>query len=160
MKLATKLSLGLVLALAAPIAAGAAGDQPAGGASTERMQRWATEHKARMDARLEDTKDALKLRPEQYPLWEAFESSVREADKTLMDDTREMMQSRDKMSPPERLDMMSRHMAHRAASMKKVAEAAKPFYANLDDAQKQNFSARWVYQRGDAGGGWEPEYWQ
>ena len=158
MRLAT--TFALCVALAAPIAAKAAGDQPAGSAATERMQHWAADHQARMDARLDDMKDALKLTAKQYPLWEIFETTVRSADKARMDDMREMMQNRERMSPVERLDAMASHMARRAADVKKIAEAAKPFYASLDDTQKRKFSARWVDLGGDAGGTWEPGNWQ
>ena len=158
MRLAT--TFALCVALAAPIAAKAAGDQPAGSAATERMQHWAADHQARMDARLDDMKDALKLTAKQYPLWEIFETTVRSADKARMDDMREMMQSRESMSPVERLDVMASHMARRATDMKKIAEAAKPFYASLDDTQKRSFGATWVDAAGDFGGSWEPEYWR
>ena len=113
-----------------------------------------------MDARLDDMKDALELTAAQYPLWEVFESAVKNADKARMDDMREMMQNRERMSPVERLDVMASHMARRAADVKKIAEAAKPFYASLDDLQKRKLSARWVDFRGDAGGTWEPGNWQ
>ena len=160
MRLATTPALALCVGLAAPIAAMAAGDQPAGAASPERMQQWAADHQTRMDARLDDMKDALKLTDKQYPLWEAFETAVRNADKVRMDDMRDVMQNRERMSPVDRLDAMAGHMTRRAAELKKVAEAAKPFYASLDDTQKRNFSARWVDVGGDAGGTWEPGNWQ
>jgi hypothetical protein len=43
------------------------------------------------------------------------------------------------MSPIDHLDVMAGHMARRAAELKKIAEAAKPFYASMDDTQKRNF---------------------
>jgi hypothetical protein len=157
MRLANILALALCVALAGPIAAKAAGDEAAG---AELMQHWAAVHQARMDARLDDMKGALKLTASQYPLWEVFEAAVRNADKGRMDDMREMMQNGARMSPFERLDVMSSHMARRAADVKKIAEAAKPFYASLDEAQKRNFGARWVDVGGDPGGSWEPENWR
>ena len=160
MRLATMLALALCVGLAAPIAGRAAGDQPPGTAGAERMQQWAADHQARMDAKLDDMKDALKLTDKQYPLWEAFETAVRNADKVRMDDMRDVMQNRERMSPVDRLDAMAGHMTRRAAELKKVAEAAKPFYASLDDTQKRSFGARWVDAAGDFGGSWEPEYWR
>jgi zinc resistance-associated protein len=150
----------------------AAGDQPAESARAERMKHWAGDHQAMMDARLGGMKEALKLTATQYPLWEAFETAVRGGDKVRMDDMREMMQNRERMSPADRLDVMAGNMAHRAAELKKISEAAKPFYASLDDTQKRNFGllsrqmlmsgmgVRWVEEGGDVGGDWLPEHWE
>ena len=79
--------------------AAAAGDQSAEAASSERMQHWASDHRAMMDARLGGMKEALKPTADQYPLWEAFEDAVRNADKARVDDMREMVQNRERMSP-------------------------------------------------------------
>jgi hypothetical protein len=137
----------------------------------ERMQHWAADHQTMMDARLGGMKEALKLTANQYPLWEAFENAVKNADKTRMDDMREMMQNRERMSPVERLDAMSDRMARRAAELKTIAEKAKPFYASMDETQKRNFQVlgremlmerggpMWEDVGGDAGGSWVPEHW-
>jgi LTXXQ motif family protein len=152
-------------------AAGAAGDQSAEAASSERTQHWASDHRAMMDARLGGMKEALKPTANQYPLWEAFEDAVRNADKARTDDVREMMQNRERMSPVERLDATAGHMARRAAEVKVIAEAAKPFYASLNDTQKRNFAMLgretlttrggpiWEESAGDAGGTWLPAQW-
>jgi hypothetical protein len=157
-------SFGLTAALAAD-------DQSSEAAHTERMQHWMADHEAMMDARLEGTKAVLKLTPEQYPLWEAFENSVRGAGKARMDDMRQMMEKRGRMSPPERMDAMAAHMARRAAEMKTIAETAKPFYGSLDDTQKRKFGLlgsemlmaadgpMWEEEGGDAGGTWVPGHW-
>ena len=171
MRLATILAFALCVALIAPIAATAAGDQPRAAASAEQMQHWAADHEAMMDARLGGMKEVLKPTATQYPLWEAFENAVRNADKARVDDMREMMQNRERMSPVERLDAMAGRMARRAAELKTIAGAAKPFYDSLDDTQKRNFQlvgremlmARagptWQDFGGDAGGSWVPENW-
>jgi hypothetical protein len=158
-------SLGLTTALAA-------GDQSAEAAHKERMQRWAANHEAMMDARLGGMKAALKLTPEQNPLWEAFENTVRGASKARMDDMREMMENRERMSPVEHMDMMSAHMARRAEELKKISAAAKPLYGSLDDTQKRKFELlghemmmaasgpMWEEGLGgDAGGTWVPGHW-
>jgi hypothetical protein len=165
--------LGALTAVAISVsvsAVSAAGDQPT--AAAERMQHWTADHQAMMDARLGGMKEALKLTPNQYPLWEIFETSVRDGAKVRTDDMREMMRNRERMSPVERLDVMAGHMARRAAELKKIAEAAKPFYASLDDTQKRNFGllgrqmimdatgARWIEAGGDPGASWEPEHWE
>lgn len=96
---------------------------------------------------------------------------MRNADKTRMDDGRDMMQNRERVSPIERLDAMADRMGRRAAEVKRIAEAAKPFYASLDDAQKRNFAMlgretlttgdgpMWEDSGGDAGGTWLPAHW-
>jgi LTXXQ motif family protein len=152
-------------------AAFAADNQSAEAAHTERMKHWAVDHEAMMDARLGGMKAALKLTQDQYPLWEAFENTVRGAGKARMDDMREMMENREHMSPTERMDAMAAHMARRAAEFKTIAEASKPFYASLDDTQKHKFGLlgremlmaaggpMWEDFGGDAGGTWVPGHW-
>jgi len=81
-------------------AAVAAGDQSTEAAHKERMQHWAADHEAMMDARLGGMKAALKLTPDQIPLWEAFENAVRGGAKATMDDMHEMMENGEHMSPP------------------------------------------------------------
>src|SRR5271165_3090174 len=76
----------------------------------ERMQHWMANHETMMDARLGGMKEVLKLTPEQYPLWEAFETAVRNADKERMETMRQMMQNREqfeKMSPADRMEAMA-----------------------------------------------------
>jgi hypothetical protein len=77
----------------------------------ERMQHWAADHESMIDARLGDMKGALKLTPDQNPLWEAFENAVRNGAKARTDDMRQMMENREHMSPIERLDAMAGDMA-------------------------------------------------
>jgi hypothetical protein len=154
-------SFGLTAALAA-------GDEAA---RTERIQHWAADHEAMMDAGLAGMKAGLKLTPDQNPLWEAFENAVRGAGKARMADMRQMMENRGRMSPTERMDAMADHMARRAAELKTIAQAAKPFYGSLDDSQKRRFGLlgrqmlmaeggpMWEELGGEAGGTWVPEHW-
>jgi zinc resistance-associated protein len=147
-------------------AAFAAGDQ----SPTERMQHWAADHEAMMDARLGGMKAALKLTPDQNPLWEAFENAVRGGVKTHMDDMRQMMENGERMSPVERMDAMAGMMTRRAEALKAVAGAAKPLYGSLDETQKHKFGLlgrdmlmaggpMWEEEGGDAGGTWVPGHW-
>ena len=48
-------------------------------------------------------------------------------------------QDAERMSPVERLDRMADRLAQSGASLKKIADAAKPLYASLDDGQKRIF---------------------
>ena len=132
-------AVALSLSSFALITAVAAGDQSAETTRSERMQQWAADHAAMMDARLGGMKAALKLTPDQNPLWEAFENAVRGRVKAHMDDMRQMMESGERMSPVERMDAMAGIMARRADALKMIAQAAKPLYGNLDDTQKRKF---------------------
>ncbi len=127
------------------LAAGAApGDQPSGPAGMERMQHWAADREAVLEAKLTGMKAGLKLTPDQEKLWGPFESAVRDSAKMRMDAMQEMMEARDhgeRMSPVDRLDAMADRLAKAAASLKTIADAAKPLYASLDDSQKHSFGA-------------------
>jgi zinc resistance-associated protein len=149
----------------------AAGDQSAEAAHQERMQHWAADHEVMMDAGLGGMKAALKLTPDQNPLWEAFEDAVRGAGKSRADDMRQMMENRERMSIVERTGAAADHMARRADALKKISEAARPLYGSFDDTQKHKFELvdREMMMTaslpgteelgGDAGSAWVPGHW-
>ena len=146
-------------------------DQSAEAAHQERMQHWAADHETMMDARLGGMKAALKLTPEQNPLWEAFENAVRGGARSRMDDMRQTMENRERMSSVERMDATAGHMARRADDLKTIAQAAKPLYGSLDDTQKRKYellhretmmaaSVPMAEElEGNAGGAWMPGHW-
>jgi zinc resistance-associated protein len=112
----------------------------------ERMQRWTQDHAALLDAKLAGLKAGLKLTPDQEKLWGPFESSVRESAQMRQDRMKARMQRQDenrddaaRMSPIDRLDQMADRLAEGGASLKKIADSAKPLYASLDDGQKHVF---------------------
>jgi hypothetical protein len=130
----------------------------------------AADHEAMTDAGLGGMKAALKLTPDQNPLWEAFENAVRGAGKARMDDMRQMMENRERMSSVERMDATAGHMARRPDELKKISEAAKPLYGSLRDTQKHKFellgremmmaaSGPMWEELGDAGGTWVQGHW-
>jgi len=135
----------------------AAADESSGPAM-QRMQRWAADHDAMLDARLAGLKAGLKLTPDQDKLWPPFETAVREAAKLHMEQMKGMMERMHKMremmrdgnesedmnemaavSPLDRLEAMGQRLSERGAAITKVADAAKPLYASLDDSQKRLF---------------------
>jgi|SRR5271166_1142349 len=127
---------------AAAIAAGAAPAEQSGPTGTERMQHWAADREAVLDAKLTGMKAGLKLTPEQEKLWGPFEASVRDGAKSRMDAMQKMMEMRDSgehMTPIDHLDTMAERLSQAAANMKKIADTAKPLYASLDDTQKHLF---------------------
>ena len=126
--------------------------------SMRSMDQWAADHAALLDAELAGLKAGLKLTPDQEMLWAPFETAVREAAKMRMEHMHGMMERMDKMrstemgmgtdmnmeeghpmSPIDRLDMMATHLTQAGTALKKVADAAKPLYASLDNPQKRIF---------------------
>ena len=129
----------------------------------ERMQHWAADHEALLDAKLAGLKAGLKLTSDQDKLWPPFETAVRDAAKLHMDHMKSMMERMQKMremmrgmkksedmkdttapgqavSPVDRLEAMGQRMSEHGAAITKVADAAKPLYASLDDSQKRLFA--------------------
>ena len=136
--------LGALAALAVSASAfamtAAQGDQQPSPA--DRMQHWAADRETMLDAKLAGMKAGLQLTSDQEKLWSAFESSVRDAAKARMDVMQQMMQTREQgeqMSPVDRLEAIGDRLSQGAAAIKKIAAAAKPLYASLDDAQKHKF---------------------
>ena len=139
--------------LAIPAAvAQSAGPPPA---EMHRMQ-WAADHEAILDAKLGGLKAGLKLTPDQRSLWGPFEAAVRAAANMRMQHMEEMMarmhdmragddmekeggEFGEGMSPVERLDRLANGLSEAGAALKKVADAAKPLYDNLDEQQKRVF---------------------
>ncbi len=143
-------------------AAAAAPGESSGPPGMERMQHWAADHEALLDARLAGLKAGLKLTSDQEKLWPPFETAVRDAAKMNMQHMKAMMDRAQKMrdmmeqmkdakdatdispdgsavSPVDRMEAMAQRLSERGAAIKKVADAAKPLYASLDDAQKRLF---------------------
>jgi hypothetical protein len=129
-----------ISASAFALTAAAAGDQPPSHA--ERMQHWAADRETMLDAKLAGMKAGLQLTPDQEKLWSPFEAAVKDAAKARMDAMQKMMQTRDegeRMSPIDHLEAMADRLSQGAADIKKIADAAKPLYASLDDSQKHRF---------------------
>ncbi len=156
-------SLAALAVCAFGVTAAAAAGESSSAAGMERMQHWAADHEALLDARLAGLKAALKLTPDQEKNWAPFEAAVRDAAKMRMEHAKAMMERVQKMrdmmehmqdtkeakdmgppgqaaSPIDRLQVMAQHMTERGAALKKVADAAQPLYASLDNSQKHLFT--------------------
>lgn len=110
------------------------------------------ERAARMDARLAAMKASLRLNADQERLWAPLEAAMREAMSqryARMQAMREQRRSATPPNPVQGLRTASDLMAENAATLKKIAEAAEPFYAALDDAQKRR--ADGLFARGGRG---------
>ena len=79
MKLSPRMSLIAFAASAFVVGATAGAAAQADNGPPPRMQHWAAEHKALLDAKLGGLKAGLKLNPDQEKLWGPFEAAVREA---------------------------------------------------------------------------------
>jgi hypothetical protein len=129
-----------VSASAFALTAAAEGDQHPSPA--DRMERWAADRETILDAKLAGMKAGLQLTLDQEKLWGAFESSVKDAVKARTDAMQQVMQAREHgehMSPIDRLDVMAERLSQGATDIKKIAAAARPLYASLDDSQKHKF---------------------
>ena len=137
--------LGVLAALAVSasafaLTAAAEGDQQPSHA--ERMQHWAADRETILDAKLAGMKADLQLTADQEKLWSPFEAAVKDAAKARMDAMQKIMQTHDQgehMSPIDHLEAMADRLSQGAADIKKIADAAKPLYASLDDSQKHKF---------------------
>jgi hypothetical protein len=124
-------------------AAAAEGDQQSGPAMMERMQHWAMDRETLLAAKLAGVKAGLQLTADQEKLWIPFETAVKDAAKARMEAVQKMMETRgqaEHMSPLDRLQAMADHLSQAGANLNKIADAAKPLYASLDESQKHNFA--------------------
>jgi hypothetical protein len=130
-------AFGLCFYALAPTAASAQNAQPS------RVGQWQADQATLLDAKLAGMKAGLQLTPDQEKLWAPFESAVKEADKSRVDAMGQMMQARragERMSPIDHLEAMAGRLSEAATNIKTIADAAKPLYASLDDAQKRSFA--------------------
>jgi hypothetical protein len=147
MRFAPFLITALVLSTCALSAKADPMEQRSGLMSTERMQHWAADHQALLDAKLAGLKAGLKLSSDQEKLWGPFEAAVRDAAKMRMEHMRAMMEGMrgmigedaERRSPMDHIEMMAAHMSDAVAALTNIADAGKPFYASLDDSQKRIF---------------------
>ena len=140
------------------------------------MQHWEAYREAMLDAKLAGLKAGLRLTPDQEKLWGPFESAIRDVAKMRMAHMQDMMERMarmrqmgemgmgmgmeegEAMSPVERLERMASHLTQAGAALQKVADAAKPLYASLDEEQRRMFGflAREMMMMGHGPGGMGP----
>jgi periplasmic protein CpxP/Spy len=108
---------------------------PADNARAGRMEKM-REHKAERHAQhLTELKSKLNLQAAQEPAWNTFTQSMQHPTRMA----RPERASLEKMTTPERLDMMQAMKAQRDAHMQQRADATKAFYATLSADQKHVF---------------------
>lgn len=94
------------------------------------------------DARIAALKAGLELTPDQQKNWPAVESAMRDLAKQRADRFAAWKAAKNAngtADPMERLSRRADAMQARGAALKKLADAAKPLYDSLNDAQKHRF---------------------
>ncbi|MBN8966569.1 MAG: Spy/CpxP family protein refolding chaperone, partial [Rhizobiales bacterium] len=120
------------------------------------QQTRAEDFSAFTDARIAALKAGLKLTADQEKNWPALEAAMRDLAKERADrakanadrraERREARKNAAENAAPRRPDFVAGlrqgadAMSARAASLKKLADAAEPLYISLDDGQKRRFA--------------------
>jgi hypothetical protein len=108
---------------------------PTDGPRVGRMEKM-REHKAeRHTQHLTELKSKLNLQASQEPAWTTFTQSMQHPARMAHPERASL----EKMTTPERLDMMQALKAQRDAHIQQRADATKTFYATLSTDQKQVF---------------------
>ncbi len=91
----------------------------------ERMQHWADDHEAMLDAKLAGLRAGLRLTSDQEKLWPPFEAAIRDAAKLHMEQMKSMMERMRKMhdtmmqgEPDEAVSPIDRTRDHGAAHVR------------------------------------------
>lgn len=95
------------------------------------------------DAHIAALKAGLKLTPAQEKNWPAFEAALRDAAKAraarIAEWHEKAKDEHDRLDLIEKLHGKAKALTAHAVEMDKIADAAKPLYDGLDDAQKRRF---------------------
>jgi zinc resistance-associated protein len=92
------------------------------------------------DARLAALKTALKLTPAQEKNWPAVEQALRDNSNARIARREAQRAAGPQTDPIERLRNHADALTARADALRRLAEAEKPLYQSLDDAQKHRFT--------------------
>jgi hypothetical protein len=121
------------------------------------------------DARIAGLKAGLKLTPAQEKNWPALENTLRDVAKARaarVEEWREKVhQDHGRGDAIERLHGRAKGLKTRAADLEKIADAAKPLFESLDEAQKRRLGvllhafSRSPWHRGQGGAhfGWHSD---
>ena len=97
-----------------------------------------------MDARTARVKADLRLTPEQEKNWPGLASALHDIGKNRADRViafrTERGQQKDTDDVIEYLNSHAKFLGERSADVKKLADAAQPLYASLDEQQKKQFA--------------------
>ncbi len=96
----------------------------------------AADHAAFFDARLAALHAGLTLTPDQDKLWPPVEAALRDTAKTMAERRKLWKDEPRPADPVQMLQRLSDGALARGEALKKLADAAKPLYATLNDEQK------------------------
>ena len=130
--------------------------QQSGSDDFQRVQRWrptAEDITAFGEARIAALHAGLKLTAEQEKNWPPVEAALRELAKQRSERFAARASADRPKDPIERLNLRAEVMGQRAATLKKLADAAGPLYKSLDESQKHRF-VMLAHLGGERTGGW------
>jgi zinc resistance-associated protein len=104
-----------------------------------RAQLTADDIAAFADARIAALKAALKLTPAQEKNWPAVEQAVRDISKDRIAEREARRAAGQRTDVTERLRDRADALTTRAAALRRLADAEKPLYQSLNEAQKRRF---------------------
>jgi hypothetical protein len=118
----------------------ASAQQPSPAERSHHVQLTADDIAAFTDARIAAFKTALKLTPDQEKNWPAVEQALRDISKERLARRAARGAAGQPIDATERLRDRADALTARAAALRRLADAEKPLYQSLDDAQKRRFS--------------------
>src|SRR5260370_29645929 len=113
--------------------------QPSPTEPSHHAQLTADDIAAFTDARIAALKTALKLTPAQEKNWPAIEQALRDISKERLARREARATAGQPVDATERLRDRADTLAARAAALPRLADAEKPRYPSLDEAQKRRF---------------------
>ena len=114
--------------------------QPSPAERSHRVQLTADDIAAFTDARIAALKTALKLTPDQEKNWPAVEQALRDISKERFARRATRGAAGQPVDATERLRDRADALSARAAALRRLADAEKPLYQSLDEAQKRRFA--------------------
>jgi zinc resistance-associated protein len=117
----------------------AAAQQSSPAERSHRAQLTTDDITAFADARIAALKAVLKLTPAQEKNWPAVEQAVRDISKDRIAEREARRVAGQRTDVTERLRDRADALATRAAALRRLADAEKPLYQSLDEAQKRRF---------------------
>ena len=119
----------------------ASAQQPAPAERPHHAQRLTADDIAAFtDARIAALKTALRLTPEQEKNWPAVEQVLRDLSKERAARHQARNAAGQPVDATERLRNRADALTARAATLRRLADAEKPLYQSLDEAQKRRFA--------------------
>jgi zinc resistance-associated protein len=135
----------------------ASAQQPSSAERSHHAQLTADDIAAFADARIAAIKTALKLTPAQEKNWPAVEQTLRDISKERVAQREARAAAGQRTDATERLRDRADALTTRAAALRRLADAEKPLYQSLDEAQKRRFGTAFRFAAHMHGGG-APEH--